>query len=809
MNSVISYIYVLSVKHPYFRQALWSVILLLSAAFIIATAFHVTEVSTSPAGWEKSFLLTPPAVAVKSHQVVSKGNLVVVVYESAGKEGNSIHVTLSFNAGKSFIPHRKLADLTGTGDHNPHVAVSGNGHVAVAWQNIVGDLAKTRLFYSISTDMGAAWSEPSILRKAGEEDSSAEMEMIPRVYYDDRHSLHVYYHALQKEGFRLYHTFSEDEKVFSTPANLIDVGGELRGAFFPEIRYSGANIFLVWQGRSKKAERFTDDLMYIRSSDYGRSWTDSRQITRGTSNSSSPSLLIMHRNVYLAYQDNEEKTWAIRFKTGFEEGRYWEALPQKVSDTQSNCYSPSVVLSQENELSFVWYDLRKGEPGIFVRKYSIPEKKFSDSVMLSKAGIAARDPVAVSAGKHVVVVWREGSRLRLNYSDVYAEPPVVFSRTHPENTWSRASSALIQWTTPADESGIVGYVHVVNKDPNFIPPSVAEPTLRVTQNRITVPDLDDGVSYFHMRSMDGAGNLSRTVHYRIQVSRSPLQVIGMRSTTHPEGKSAPSNSPVLNWNVSDLLRVKGFLCSISKDKIEEPKSFTTDFSIKYQGLEEGRYFFNIRPVDKTNSPGLMENYEIVVGHAEAIDLEYLKEIARMKERERVPRGEGKAPPAMREPRLKLVLPFNSEVPFARPDFQVVLQAINIDKKDIAGYSVIVDTGKTAPGDSINQLSEAVELRNLKNGEYYITAKARYSKIIEGRKTIEWTEAVSEKFVISVPVEVSPVVAYTDSILGRIASKWAILAIAFSGLAFSMVTMGFGTRASFYFRLLRYKIQNLL
>ena len=37
-----------------------------------------------------------------------------------------------------------------------------------------------------------------------------------------------------------------------------------------------------------------------------------------------------------------------------------------------------------------------------------------------------------------------------------------------------------------------------------------------------IPDLDDGVSYFHIRAVDGAGNYSRTVHFPLQVSRNPL-----------------------------------------------------------------------------------------------------------------------------------------------------------------------------------------------------------------------------------------------------------------------------------------------
>ncbi len=803
MSAIISFIYNYYSRHPSIREVILFAAGGLSIAVAFVTVFSLTDVSTYPVGWERSYFVTPPNIAAKNPQVISRGSFIISVYEGkeAGKDG--IYVSLSFTAGKDFLPPRKLAELNGNMDHNPHVAVGGNGHVAVVWQNLVGEGAHSRLFYAVSEDMGATWLPPVEVLRSPEQASLLEMEMIPRIFYDDRNALHVFFHGLKKESFNLYHTRSEDEKTFSSPQSLIDFSGGLRGAFFPEIRFDNQSIYLVWQGRSKTEDKFSDDLHFMKSENYGRSWSGSRMITRGIGNSASPSITVVNDTIYLGYQNNEEKTWAIYLKRGLYRGRDWDTETEKISDTQANCYAPVLLKSDNGELAFIWYDLRKQEPGIFVRKYSIPEKKLTDSVMLSKTGIPARNPAAVSSGKHIVVLWKEGTRIRANYSDIYAEPPVLFSKTHPENTWSRASSAMLEWNVPEDESGITGYIHVVNKDPNFIPPAVSEPTLRVGQKRFLIPNLDDGITYFHIRSMDGAGNFSRTVHYKIQVSKNPLVITDMKSPTHQFGKAAKSNAPLIEWSVNDVLRVKGFVYSLSRDKIEEPKTFTTDFSMKFANLNEGRYFFNVRPVDKTNSPGIMENYEIIVGKAEALDVDYLKRIAQQRDLERMPRdGHVRA----MVPGVDVRLPFNPGVPYPKTGFRIVLSPRNIDPKQIVGYSVVVDPLKKTPPDTVTTRDGTIDVRNLGNGEYHLAVKAQYFTQKDGQKMYQWTRVERSDFTISVPVEVSPLVTYTQSIITRAGARWILISISMTAMAVSMITFGFGAKLSFYLKLVRYKIK---
>lgn len=803
-------IYNLYLKHPSIRPILWSFIVFTITIIVFYTVFRISNVSTAPVGWEKSYLINPPDISAKNPQIVAKGSFLIATFEGYKDAENGIYVALSFNAGRSFLAPRKIAAVSSGADHNPHVSIAGNGHVAVAWHNIIGTGSNSRVFISESNDMGATFSDPRQAFPIKDLRKRFDMEMLPRVYYDDRNFLHIFYHGLRGNSFNLYHSISEDGKIFETPESLVDVSGGLRGAFFPSIHFSGSNIFLVWQGRSLSEERYIDNLYFIKSGNYGSSWSGSRLISRSNANNSAPSILLRKDTLYLAYQNNERKTWGIYFKKGSNMGSTWEATPELVSDTESNCYSPIVLKSNPNELAFLWHDLRKRDPAIFVRKYSILEKKFSDSIMISKGGSVARNPVAVSSGKRIVVLWKEGTRIRVNFSDVYAEPPVVFSKTHPEKIWSRSNTALVQWNKPEDESGIVGYVHIINNDPDFIPPPI-EPTLKGNQNKFIIPGMEDGISYFHLRSVDGAGNFSRTVHYKIQVSSNPLQIVDIKSSTHPYGKAVKSVSPEFSWNVSDIQRVKGFIYSLSKDKISEPDVFTTDFKTVFQNLEEGRYYFNIRAVDKTNFPGIMENYEIVVGKAKKLDVDYIKEIARQKEKYMFSQEQheekkhiiSRILPSV--PVVDIGFPFNTERPYGKASFFISIIPKNIDRNQVDGYSIALDKKHVVPSNNITLKANSLSLRDLKNGKYYIAVKAKYYSYTNGKKQYHWTKLTEKSFNVLIPVEVSPILAYTDNVLQKVSARWAIITLSLFSVVMSIITIGFGTRISFYFNLFRFRV----
>jgi hypothetical protein len=809
MKRILFSIILLYTRYPFLRAFQWLIIIAIPS-LIFFYVFRPSSVETYPVGWERSFYISPPFIEAKNPHISRRGNIIAVVYQGSEVEKKErvhhIYTSLSLNGGRSYLAPIKIAPVSGTLDHNPIAAISSLGHIAVAWQNIVPPKSNSRLFYSFSQDMGASWSQPTELGIIRDSATESDMDMLPVLEFDDRNRLHIFYHALRGDVFNLFYSSSDDAKTFTVPRKLVDVSEGLRGAFFPAVRFRGGEIYIVWQGRKLAAKQFIDDLYFLKSTNYGSSFSRSRAITYGLGSSASPSIEVRGNSVYVAYQNNRDKTWGIWLSASRNGGESWDA-PMKISDTNANCYAPSVVQSSADELLFIWYDLRGRQPALFSRKLSLEDGKMQASTMISKQDIPAVAPMAVNVDKKVVVAWREGSRIMTNFTDIYVAPPLVTSPTHPEDRWSRAPSALIDIRPPEDEAGIKFYSVVVNQDPNYNPPDVESISGRITRYQTAL--LDDGVHYVHIRAVDNAGNVSKTVHYKLQISRSPAQVSELKSPTHKEGVPDNAKTAEFKWDVNppDLPRVKGFLIGISKDTITEPKQFTTDFSIKYENLEEGRYFFALRTVDKTNTPGTMFSYEIIIGSAAELDVEKIKQLAKdIESKETESAASRNIRPRIIGPIIDVHFPFDPSKPSTSRSFDIYVSPRNISEKNIEGYSILIDTKKPALEETVNVKGNVFRVTGLKNGTYYLAYRAKYHTGEGRNKRSFWTDPVIKKFHVEVPIGSSPVMAYSERVIEKISSRWLALSISLMGLVIGLVTIGFGNRIAFSIHALWYRFR---
>ncbi len=88
--------------------------------------------------------------------------------------------------------------------------------------------------------------------------------------------------------------------------------------------------------------------------------------------------------------------------------------------------------------------------------------------------------------------------------------PQITSNTHPNpDGWSSESTAALSWDVPA---GITGVRTLLDDRPSTIPTKVYDEPI----DSISIEDLDEGVSYFHIqfRNADGWGKVT---HYRLAV----------------------------------------------------------------------------------------------------------------------------------------------------------------------------------------------------------------------------------------------------------------------------------------------------
>jgi len=551
----------LSVK--YFREIIWGSFLFFIFIIIATTLFVSDQIITKPLGWEKSRFITPYKLKIKNSRIASKGKLIVSSYESINKLKKTIYLSISFNGGKSFLKPIDVISFKEKveGNLNPSVAISNRGIISVFWQKTIGENEEIRIYGRSSLDYGVTWGNIKLLNLGN------ELDMLPRIFYDKNDKLHLFYHGFKNGFFNLFHTYSKKNMDFGESKKLIKLTENMKGAFFPSITIANEEIYVTWQGKIKKAKRLSDNLFFKKSSNLGESWSDYKMITDSKGSDIAPYLLYYKKILYLTYQNNDNNSWGVKLLRSYDKGDSWEKEALDISNTNANCYSPKMVQSVDSIL-FVWYDIREKKEKVFYRKYKIFTKKLDKEIKLSVKPGSSKKPFPISQGEKVVVIWEQAKRLSIKESDVSVLPFKVYSTTHKDEIWSKKSTARLYWKEPKDESGISGYATMLNNIPYFNP---VIKNLNSTSKRIILSDLEDGISYFHIRAIDQVGNYSRTIHYKLLTSVNPLSFPIVVSSTHREGKSSKNKNAIFNWVIKNKDRLKGFILLILEQLIKQEK----------------------------------------------------------------------------------------------------------------------------------------------------------------------------------------------------------------------------------------------
>ena len=625
------------------------------------------------------------------------------------------------------------------------------------------------------------------------------MEMLPQIFYDDQGRLHLFYHGLKSGVFNLFHAVEEEN--FRTTGSIITLTREMKGAFFPALHISGKKFFLVWQG---KKSNFSDDLFFMYSGNYGESWSSPVLLTHGKGNAS-PSLLFYKGILYVTYRNNDGGNWSIKLLKAKGEDIEWDALPKPVSNTNADCFAPYLAANGDS-IIITWYDLREKVSQIYSRQYDIETGEFLDEVNVSLGTARAENPVLIPVSNRVLLIWKESGRILGKNTDVYVPAPVLYSPTHPEGTWSRNRVGDVRWKQPADESGIAGYAVMVTKPSDPVQMREANPTIQNmggAVDRRTIPDLDDGITYFHIRAIDGAGNWSRTVHFRLQTSITPLPVPLLISPSHPEpGKQGRDENAEFRWALDGRDRLKGFVYSLSKGSAKKPGTFTKDFSMKFPNLTEGNYFFTLAAVDKANQMGRLAEHYFIVGRAEQLDPNRIIELARIKDdrKKRLP---------VPVPSINIDLPFDPANPWEQDRFRAILTAKNIPESQVEGYSIYIGKEKKDLPERINHKSSIITIEGLKDGSYYIGARCRYYQVVAGKKVFKWTSPWEKTIIVRKPPEESPLVRYGLLVRDKLRQRALPVMVLLAILSVVTLSMGWGKRILFQCRSFLYRIRILV
>ncbi|MDA3901278.1 MAG: sialidase family protein [Spirochaetes bacterium] len=605
---------------PVFKNMIHGISFFLFFVIFFIMFSHIYNVSSAPVGWSEKITVTGRKTEVYSYHSALNGVLAGVVFYGAVNEVEGIYVSVSFDGGKSFFDSKLVSAVSRKDESqviNPRISISQKGSITVVWQDFLSDDPSYRIFFSQTTDRGLSWTNPQMISLQG------EMQVLPLPIYDDRSRLHLIYHALEGQQFAVYHSVKGDEG-FGDSIRISLKDADIRGAFFPAVVVNNESIYVVWQGKDN-TQRLGDDLYFTYSDNNGKEWSDSRRITFNESDDNAPSMTLLDTVLYVAYLNNEDTNWKVNLIQGLNRGLLWEENAVVVYDTNINCFAPVVYRASKNKCGILWHISSDNSSAVFSSLYDSIERVFSPAVELVSGGNdISGNATALMDNNQTTVLWQKNDAVTGIKSDIYVAPPKVESLTHPFGKWSQFETAELRWAPVEDASGIEGYAVIVNREPNFDPTVV---NLDATGMQNSVPFLPDGISYFHIRAVDKAGNYSRTLHFPLLVSKSPLSVPQIKSATHIEGEGSENRNARFDWKMEDEVRIKGYYYSLTKERALEPKTFITEKELEFKDLSDGRYFLTVRGVDKAGNPGRIATYELVIGDSEKLMPEEYEKIA--------------------------------------------------------------------------------------------------------------------------------------------------------------------------------------
>lgn len=211
------------------------------------------------------------------------------------------------------------------------------------------------------------------------------------------------------------------------------ISGEGSSCYPPTIAVLSGVVHAAWVDYN---DRIEGELYYNRSFDGGVTWERNRILVDDANNTKYPLIGCKGENVYMIWQDMENKTF---FKSSHNKGKSWgeTILLAKLGKHSCYCYPPALCLN-DNEISVIWADVYE-EKGFHVLIKGIPLNKtgtkvvstvvrrkstdagntWGDEQILAKTKVTkeAKDeidnPAVLSIGSQAYLFWLEKSNNKL------------------------------------------------------------------------------------------------------------------------------------------------------------------------------------------------------------------------------------------------------------------------------------------------------------------------------------------------------------------------------------------------------------
>ncbi|MDH4200873.1 MAG: hypothetical protein OEV66_10915 [Spirochaetia bacterium] len=571
---------------------------------VFALVFIILSISSIQAavGWYDPQLLE---TSIHEYRVtVDRSGIMYVVYtrriETPGNASQSFSIVLDEigQVKKTLKLYDMRIPVTGViFSMSPVVAVSAK-YIMVFWQepSLIGRGMKIK--YILINKNSFAIEKNDELRMQNSE------VFQPEVFVDDNQNFHLFLQVKAPQGkISLAHYLYKNDSFNDMNYIISNIESVGRGAFFPSILFKDGIIHIVYQ--SKQNDTLTDELFYIKSTNLGSTFSTPERITKNSNNDFSPSLYANpQKKAELVWQSNEKENWQIYYSPDLKK-------QQKVSNSLSNTYQPSIAYSSNTGRVIAWLDERVNPSQIFSKFIDLNEDDTPFAREHQVTGLAggAVGPLLLNLGDNIFLFFVNNNNLYRIRADRETSPIEIYSSTHPQNTVSVQTDVILNWRIFSEPSGINGYAYLLDSRPDSAPDFY---NLNGNANSITKKGLPGGNYYFHLRYKDKAGNESPVYTYAFSIDTANPVLAEIKSSTHAENIPEKKNEFKVTYSGLDDIGLKGYYYTLSANRGAKLANFTESTSLVFPDLNEGEYYFLVQAVDKTGKTSPVVSYKINV-----------------------------------------------------------------------------------------------------------------------------------------------------------------------------------------------------
>lgn len=201
------------------------------------------------------------------------------------------------------------------------------------------------------------------------------------------------------------------------------------------------------------------------------------------------------------------------------------------------------------------------------------------------------------------------SDYRLRVDTTAPSVPTITSLSHTQSAWSNDNTVTVNWSATDATSGVYGYRTAFTQTSTYVPTNMNN--TGVTQ---TSSPLSDGDWWFHIATVDRAGNVSGVVH------RGPFKIKTvlpgtptLSSTTHTDSVWSPNASPRFVWSATDASGIVGYSYSLDTTFGAVPDT-TVDTGLTEATISapDGTRYFHVRALDGAGNWSAASTFTLLV-----------------------------------------------------------------------------------------------------------------------------------------------------------------------------------------------------